>query len=569
VTVHVGFEIGTGARVEIPLAHTFVSGQTQLSGKTTALRAIVERSGRRALAFVTKRGENLEGRQIRPYLPREGEAPIGWRTVEVILASAVEQRNLRFERLQIINAAKAAMSLDDVQRNVQRYLAAKGSEKSKEVYTLLNEYLELVLPQMRALNASHTLDLQPGLNVMDLSGLAVQTQGMVIRAAFERINHHETQVLTVLPEAWEFAPRDRAAPARREAEDMARKGAAPKVSNLLLCDSQDIAGVSPVIRQASSVWLLGVQRELNELKRAVTMMPVGVQRPKADEVATLGLGQFYVCYGSRAIKTYAQPAWMSEALARDVAIGKLDVRNANAIASGANVMRAARSFLGESKEEQVTKAEAEDLRRKLAALEDENRRWRETHEGITRENDELRRRVAALEKGEADDGRRSPAAAESDRGSHAPAGARRDRPSDAARGGAARAAGAGVLATDNGHVDEGLYQAIKARLEQDAPGILKLLTVQPELVVEVERREITADASSTQGRVGRLLKSGFLGEAKRFNEILREMERTGPRVNNKSLSVALQELVRLGFVTNEGVQRYRGVPEMHVRVVER
>jgi hypothetical protein len=62
--VHLGYEVGSGLPVEIPLAHTFVTGQTQLSGKTTALRAIVERSRRRALAFVTKRGEAFEGRPI-------------------------------------------------------------------------------------------------------------------------------------------------------------------------------------------------------------------------------------------------------------------------------------------------------------------------------------------------------------------------------------------------------------------------------------------------------------------------------------------------------------------------
>ncbi len=43
MNVHLGFEVGSGAPVEIPLAHTFVSGQTQLSGKTTTLRAIVAR----------------------------------------------------------------------------------------------------------------------------------------------------------------------------------------------------------------------------------------------------------------------------------------------------------------------------------------------------------------------------------------------------------------------------------------------------------------------------------------------------------------------------------------------
>lgn len=291
-TVHLGFEVGTGTPVEIPLAHTFVCGQTQQSGKTTTLRAIVHRSGARALAFLTKRGEDFEGRPIRPYLPKEGDAPIHWRLVETILASALGQRNLKFERLWIINAAKGARSLDDVQANVRRLFATTKNQRAQETYTLLDEYLELVVPQMRDLNASPVLDLQPGLNVMDLTGIGAQTQAMVIRAALERINHHETGVLTVLPEAWEFAPRGRSAPAKDEAIAMARKGAAPKVRNFLLVDSQDIAGVETVVRQACSVWLLGVQRELNEVKRAIDLMrQAGIAAPKAQDVAQLELGQ--------------------------------------------------------------------------------------------------------------------------------------------------------------------------------------------------------------------------------------------------------------------------------------
>src|SRR3954471_10524733 len=110
-TVHVGFELGTGAPVAAPLAHTFVCGQTQLSGKTTTLRAIVVRSGKRALAFVTKRGEQFEGRRIRPYLPREGDRPIHWRLVETIVASVLGVKQMPKERWFILNAAKGAKSL--------------------------------------------------------------------------------------------------------------------------------------------------------------------------------------------------------------------------------------------------------------------------------------------------------------------------------------------------------------------------------------------------------------------------------------------------------------------------
>jgi hypothetical protein len=544
-TIHLGFEVGTGEQVAIPLAHTFVCGQTQQSGKTTALQAIVDRSGRKALAFVTKRGEQLDGRAIRPYLPREGDQPIHWRMVEVILASSVDQKGLKYERLWIINASKGARSLDDVQANVRRLRDKTKNEKAKDIYTLLDEYLELVLPQMRSLHASDVLDLQPGLNVMDLSGIGAQTQAMVIRAALERINHHETGVLTLLPEAWEFAPRDRSAPAKFEAEAMARKGAAPKVQNFLLCDSQDIAGVHPVIRQASSVWLLGVQRELNELKRAVQMMPAGVKRPKADDVATLGLGQFYVCYGDKAIKTYVQPAWMEANTAREIAMGRQSAADAvrfgqafERLGRGAEPMRSdlvvdestgkMRRFRGAEEEPIVTKTEADRLERENEALKGQVADLRE-------QMDELRRQY----------GLKPPAVNE-------PARASAPMPS---------------AATPFANFEE-LYHAIKVRLKADAPALLKLVDARPEIEVAVERRVITADGASTIGRIARLLKSGFLEDSKRFSEILKELERTGTRINNKSQSVALQELVIAGFVTKESVDRYRAVPGMTVRIVE-
>jgi hypothetical protein len=111
---------------------------------------------------------------------------------------------------------------------------------------------------------------------MDLAGHSQQLQAMVIRACLEQINQHESGVLTVFPEAWEFAPRGRVTPASDEAVAMARKGAV--LGNFLLCDSQDIAGVDTVVRQAASVWILGVQRELNELKRTLAMIPAGIRK---------------------------------------------------------------------------------------------------------------------------------------------------------------------------------------------------------------------------------------------------------------------------------------------------
>ncbi|MCI0364789.1 MAG: hypothetical protein L0219_12990, partial [Phycisphaerales bacterium] len=317
--IPLGFEVGTGKPVEIPLAHTFVTGQTQLSGKTTTLHAIVMRSQRRALAFVTKRGETFEGRRIQPYLPREGDQPIHWRLVETILAAALGERKLKYERVWLIHASRGAKSLADVRANVDRLSAKTKDSRSKDAYMLIAEYIDLVLPEMAELDASDELELQPGLNVIDVAGHSAQLQAMVIRACLERINLHEEKVLTVFPEAWEFAPRGMKTAASNEAVAMARKGAV--LGNYLLCDSQDIAGVDTTVRQAASVWILGVQRELNELERTLKMIPGGIKKPKPADVTSLELGQFIACWGSQAVRTYVQPAWMRVGDAIEIAKG--------------------------------------------------------------------------------------------------------------------------------------------------------------------------------------------------------------------------------------------------------
>ena len=50
--VLLGYEVGTGNAVEIPLRHLAVTGQTQEAGKTTTLEALISRSGLRAVTFI-------------------------------------------------------------------------------------------------------------------------------------------------------------------------------------------------------------------------------------------------------------------------------------------------------------------------------------------------------------------------------------------------------------------------------------------------------------------------------------------------------------------------------------
>jgi hypothetical protein len=562
--VLLGFEIGTGRAVRIPLAHTFVSGQTQLSGKTTTLRAIVERSGRRALAFVTKRGEEFAGRRIRPYLPRQGNEPIHWRTVEVILASAVEQKALKFERLWIINAAKGARSLEDVQANVRRMLGKAKDGRSKEIYTLLDEYLELVLPQMRSLNASPILELGAGLNVMDLAGISAQAQAMVIRAALERINHHESDMLTVLPEAWEFAPRGRSAPAKDEAIAMARKGAAPKVRNFLLVDSQDIAGVDEVVRRACSVWLLGVQRELNELKRAIQMMPVGLKRPKAEDVATLEIGQFFACWRDQVVKVYVQPTWISEAQAIAVANGSTPAKYAalaepNA-ASAADV-RARLGWHGYYVDDDTGRVHRFEGAEEDTVKESEAQALRQESQALTRHNEALMKRIDQLERQLLE--RQAAQQAETARAIDELTAPPVEEPAAAPQ----RAKFRG----DEPIADEAMYQAFKARLIEELPSdarVMEIIVSRPELRVRVKRHVIEIDGSSLRGRIGRLIAEGFFGQARTSAQLLDELLKRGAdRPSNIELGLELKALCEMGFFTRDN-KWYSLVAGMKVNIVE-
>jgi hypothetical protein len=146
-------------------------------------------------------------------------------------------------------------------------------------------------------------------------------QALVIGAVLEWIYEKETDIITVIPEAWEFIPQKRNSPVKLAAIELIRKGAA--LRNFLWIDSQDLAGVDAEVRKQVGVWLLGVQREINEVKRTLAHIPGGVKKPRPDDIAMLQRGQFFACWEHHVVKVYVQPSWLSEDRALAVARGEL------------------------------------------------------------------------------------------------------------------------------------------------------------------------------------------------------------------------------------------------------
>ena len=124
--------------------------------------------------------------------------------------------------------------------------------------------------------------------------------------------------------------------------------------------------------------------------------------------------------------------------------------------------------------------------------------------------------------------------------------------------------------TPNESMDnERLYQAIKSRLIEEAPGLIRVLAEKPELDIIVTRRKIEADGSSLKGRITRLMAAGFYDGGKTNSATRKELQRTGPDSNNANIGRVLDELVACGFLTRESGDAFTTVPDMRVNIVEK
>jgi hypothetical protein len=212
--------------------------------------------------------------------------------------------------------------LADVQRNVRKAMeTAKGM--SADVYLTLDAYLDVVVPEIAKIKWAPGVDLRDGVNVVDMTGLSIEMQHLVIRSTLRWVLNREKNTVVVVPEAWKFIPQGRGTPVKLAAEEFIRQAAA--MGNFLWLDSQDLGGIEKQILRSVPVWILGVQREANEIKRTLDNIPAGLAKPKPADIATLELGQFYACWGRNSVKTYVQPAWLSDREAMQVAAGEVPI----------------------------------------------------------------------------------------------------------------------------------------------------------------------------------------------------------------------------------------------------
>jgi hypothetical protein len=533
-TVLLGYEIGTGSPVEIPVMHLAVTGQTQQSGKTTTLEALVHRSGLRAIAFVTKRAEGSfqNARRIQPYFRERAD----WQFVSAVLEATLREK-MKFERSWIMRVCKGASTLRDVRENVHKALP-KARGLSEDVYFRLGEYLDLVIPQMKRTAWASTVDLQPGLNVMYLAEFTSEVQALVIRSVLEWIHDRERDTIVVIPEAWEFIPEGRGSPVKLAAEKLIRKGAA--AGNYVWLDSQDIAGVDKVLLKQVAVWILGVQRADVEVKRTLAHLPAGAARPKPADIMQLNRGEFFVSYGRELKCVYVMPAWMDENNARNIALGNTAWHRVEPAPADDHDQPDPEI---EPYEPMVQCGQPERDRALLMEEEMENKARKE----IERLQEFIAQELP-----------------------HEPGAMNRETAVDCAirllkeRRPNAQVKPCRVDATDT---DSIVAEVIRRLQSSDSP-LLKLTADKPELEVTVQRRTIEADGSTLRGRLAALIAEDYFQEAKTGNSAFNELKRRGVGTAKPNVYRELDKLAEWGFLTKELAGGYQAVAGMKVNIRE-
>lgn len=541
-TVHLGYAVGSGDPVEIPVRHMVVTGQTQESGKTTTLEALIRRSGLPAIAFLTKRGEgSLAGRKIPAFFRERAD----WQFVQSILESTMKQ-GMDFKQPWIIRACEGARTLADVQRRAAKLGEETRNSMSKDMYMVLVEYLKIVVPLISSLPKSDRVEIGPryhgqimggSLAVMDLTAYPKELQMLVIASTLEWIHAHAQNVITVIPEAWKFIPESRNTPVKAVAESLAREGAALK--NFIWIDSQDIAGVAKLLLRSCAVWLIGVQREANEIKRALANMPEGMKRPRAGDVATLQLGQFFAANGSEIRKVYVQPVWMEPPHARAVAQGKMNPYE---------LARVKPVAIAQVEDDEMYKEQAETLVNTVEML-------NQTVNALRTEMDslrtELRRKLGNV-----------PFLFPSREVNPIPMddSANGNQPDNPAIPPAQVLKYADQITAD-----------VLAVIRRD-PVLIRLAMEKPAIEVTITKKVLPLDDSSIKGKVARLMAGDFWQDradrARTFADVKAELVRRGldPKTPNLRIAAPLKEFLELGFFFKEG-DSYILAPDVQVSEV--
>lgn len=226
------------------------------------------------------------------------------------------------------------------------------------------------------------------------------------------------------------------------------------------------------------------------------------ERPKLEDLAKLGRGQFWACWQDRAVRVYVQPAWLPDDQAIAVSRGELRLEELPATSQPEEPM----SRELEKKVDQLTEAISQLVRAQPS-------------------------------------GKPPAAVAPATRGT----------------------IGDYTEEELYERFKMRLIVSTLSKLIAESPVLLKVLTIKPELEVHAEQMVLSIDGTTLKGRLAQAIANGYFDQPKTGNAAFEELKRRGVRTAKPNVYRELDKLAEMGFLTKEATG-YQLAPGAKVHV---
>lgn len=306
--LYLGTDIKTNDEVYLDVFHTLFTGQTNLSGKTTTIKAVIPEAlgkGYTLLVFDTKETEReWAGYHDIPLCYK----PTTDALVLIGLLEGIFKRKITNYYSTLSRVTTRAKSVEDVIKNAEKMEEESHSGFIKDACHTLADLLTRLNQELKRVTLSTKLELEPGvLNVMPINSLSPEAQQLVIKTAFEEVlRHYNRKTIVVIDEAFKYLPQRYSSACKRPVQDMVTQGARTKL--FLWMATQFIAPTDKDAMKACAVKVLGRQDVNEEIDATREKIPRGEKLFSKDIIMTLQPGHFiYVSLSEPPRLVYVAP----------------------------------------------------------------------------------------------------------------------------------------------------------------------------------------------------------------------------------------------------------------------
>lgn len=294
--------------VEIQPFHTLFSGQTNLSGKTTAIRALAPKAveeGYTILIFDTKPTiREFIGYHEIPVCYQYSDDPL----VLLGLLESIRKTRLGPYYATLGRICERAKNLKDMISNAKAMEKTAKSGFIKDACYTLADLMGRLDKELANLHFTNKLHLEPKtINVMPLNKMSIEAQQLIVKTSFEELlNHYNQNVIAVIDESNRFLPEAYSSACKRAVQDVITQGAKTKLFVWLA--TQFLAPTEKDPLKAMANKLLGRQDHATEIHHTLALIPGGKSRFKPEDIMTLKRGEFiFVPLEGETTRVYVHP----------------------------------------------------------------------------------------------------------------------------------------------------------------------------------------------------------------------------------------------------------------------